>query len=515
MPIIGMISTTENVFAGLPRIAKLRKGAPKEERTRKDGTKYEVVGRDLDHLRVAFDPEYDHLKATFKKLYGEKPTEFAAFLNADTVHEAFDFWKEEWTATTMLRRCDGKHKHVWFDQDSKRYSSAKVMCDVKCGCKAVGRLNIILPAFTMETGVMGYFTVETHSEEDIRTLYARITSIWATFGRLRGIPLIFYRVPRKMSVPEIGADKQPTGKRMNKTMHMLDVRVDPEYAKEHLMAAIMAQRAELPAPPVSSLPALPDARRSIMMLSNGSERRVDTGLNQNGNGNHTAVIEAPVVVEDKPAPAPEIEGQIVPAWFTPEACLALVRRAKDEGLTKETAWEKFLPKTGLTDVDCFKFESGDALFVHIKAAAVAKKKAAKQAPPPPEPEIFTRVVIAREASYHKMGSTVKFITPDGELKLERDTVLKLLTAGNEEENRAGNAWVKKTNLMLWNGSLPLGSMHDLAECPLSITYRTTDPLEVLSIVPVAVEVIAPATPALSPEEAQLRAAVDAAPAPPF
>lgn len=364
MPIVGLMPQNENVFAGLPRIAKLRKGAPKEQRTRKDGSTYEVVGKDLDYLRPVFDPEYEHLKSKFTALYGKNPNNMTAFLNADSVVEAFDFWKEEWTATTMLTRCDGMNKHVWFNQKNGRYQTSKVLCDVKCGCKAVGRLNLILPDFTMETGVLGYFTIETHSEEDIRTLYARITSIWATFGKLRGVPLVMYRVPRKLSVPEIGQDKERTGKRMNKTMHMLDIRVSPEYTKQHLLAAITSERGQLPAPPVSSLPV--STQRAITVLNPDRSRigALPASIETNGNGNgHSDEPEE----KEPDAPKP-------PAWLTHANRATLANRAKSEKLMKTGDFIDFVKLAGYEDeAGCCTFDTGASFYDHAKSLIEAKK----------------------------------------------------------------------------------------------------------------------------------------------
>lgn len=395
MPILSMIPTTENVFGGLPRIAKLRKGAPKEQRKRKDGSTYEVVGRDLDHLRVSFDPEYEHLQPVFTKLYGKEPKEFAAFLNADTVHEAFDFWNEEWTATTMLRRCDGQHKHVWYNEQTGFYQNAKVLCDAKgggkCGCKAVGRLNVILPEFTMETGVIGYFTIETHSEEDIRTLYARITSIWATFGKLRGVPLVFYRVPRKTSTPDVEKNGTRTGKRRNLTRHMLDCRVEPEYTKQHFLTALTGMREQLPPPPVSTLPAV-STQRSVALL-NGSNARitapvvlkpqVDTVTGEvlsAGNG-HTPEPEEPEITP--------------PEWYTEPRKGYLLGRLKEKSLIPETfTWADLLTRLGWQDVECYMFETSDAMGHKIAPLLEAKKLEAGEAKPNPTSPVIAGNVTA-------------------------------------------------------------------------------------------------------------------------
>ncbi len=252
MPIVGLTTKTE-FGAGLPMVARLYKGEEKPEQGNRPG-------RDLDYFRVEFEPQFEHLRELWTELYGAEPEEFGrVFLAAATVDEAFSSWKEEWTATTMLHRCDGEYQKNWYNAAAQMYSTAKIACASKdehpCGCKAVGRLNMILPDFIEATGVLGYVSVSTHSLNDILTVYRYLADIERIAGKLTGVPFIFGRAAREISAPKQvkknGAYVNEGRIRVNKSLFYLHVAAD--FTQQQLLPilsgmATPAMQPQLPAP---------------------------------------------------------------------------------------------------------------------------------------------------------------------------------------------------------------------------------------------------------------------------
>ncbi|MCI0348143.1 MAG: hypothetical protein L0Z53_01850 [Acidobacteriales bacterium] len=246
MPIRDIVEN-ERLSGRYPRIAKLHKGEPKRI---KGGR--EIVGRDQEHFRIVFEPEFEYLMPAWENLYGAKPMEFSpVVLSAKTTDEALDFWQEEWDAAeTLLHRCDGKFQQTWYDRRTGYYSKAQVACAVgECKCTPVGRMNLLFPEFIVETGVIGYISVETGSLEDIRTIRDRLRAIEASLGTLSGVHLKFGRARRRVSRPEV-KNGERTGKRMKTTASMLYLLPTPEFAKNVLLPVLLGKvqpaRAEIP-----------------------------------------------------------------------------------------------------------------------------------------------------------------------------------------------------------------------------------------------------------------------------
>ena len=239
MPIIKHLAQQMNApIDGLPRLGKFHKGTPKQKKMR-DGREYEVVGRDTDHFRVEFAEEYQHLTADFEELYGKRPKRLSVMLNADTALEALDFWYESWDGKgTLLRRCDGATQAICYNATTGFHEQGVACITPQCDCKQTGRMSVVLPDLILATGVMGTITVETHSDQDIRTLLARLTTYANLYGTLRGVPLILQRVMRDTSAPKTDKQGNRTGERTKIKRAMLDIQVDPDFAREKLMAAM-------------------------------------------------------------------------------------------------------------------------------------------------------------------------------------------------------------------------------------------------------------------------------------
>jgi len=247
MPIQGLIPETKG--SGLPRIGKFHKGTPKQIKTRPDKSTYEIVGKDTDYFRVTFNEGYDVYSQAFEDIYGPQPRSMLVKLNAQTVHDVFDFWREEWDAAeTLLHRCDGKQQAVTYNRESGYFEQNQHLCAApRCGCVSVARLELILPEFFEATGVLGTFTLETHSEQDIRVLYARLTSFQVLLGGLAGVPFYLYREVRETGAPEVrmieGENKkkvvQRTGKRLKVPRAMIDINIAPDFVKTNLSPALI------------------------------------------------------------------------------------------------------------------------------------------------------------------------------------------------------------------------------------------------------------------------------------
>lgn len=255
MPIQKYLNTPARA-AGLERIGKLHKGLPKQKRTSADGKEYEVVGRDTDYFRVEFVEGYEHLAEDFAALYGSEPKALPFMLDADSALAALDFWYEEYDShATLLHRCDGVTQAVAYNKGTGYFEHGLPCCVGACKCKQVARLGLIMPDFIQHTGVMGTITMETHSDQDIRTLIARLTTFQNLYGTLRGVPFILVRVPRETSAPKTTKEGKRTGERTKIVRAMIDVRVDPDYARNHI--ARMAANARAALPPAHAAPALP------------------------------------------------------------------------------------------------------------------------------------------------------------------------------------------------------------------------------------------------------------------
>lgn len=273
MAIKGLLDTALRPGEGFPRIGKLHKGAA---RTEADLNKNRP-GKDLGHFRMTFEPQFEHLEPLWNELYGEQPEVFdPVYVYGETVDAAFDYWKEEWTATKLLHRCDGDEQTLHFDSATGNYVRAKVGCAApSCQCKPVGRLSLLLPDFADASGVLGVILAETHSIHDIIELHRTLTRIHSLTGTLMGIPFRFGRAPEKISVPK-SKGAQRTGERMNVEKSLFYLHVNERYTRQYFLPAL-ASAAAAPlfgnvAP--AQIPATVDVERAKHDLGNTVPRRL-------------------------------------------------------------------------------------------------------------------------------------------------------------------------------------------------------------------------------------------------
>lgn len=239
--------------AAFPRVGKLRKGGPRPESGK-------APGQDLDHFRFS-STDLGAVEA-FQRAYGDKPRSINVRLPYATVEENFQTAMEKYGAGGLEIRCDrefiqgarvnGKFLKCFPGRSPcKRDEERK---DGGCGCKEVGRLNVIIP----ELQRFAYVTAETHSINDIVNLTQQLTAIEMTFGQLNGVPLVLTRRPEQISTPTSG------GGRARREKWMLSIEVSPEWASRQIAARDTAALAaasvpQLPGSPLMlAAPAAPD-----------------------------------------------------------------------------------------------------------------------------------------------------------------------------------------------------------------------------------------------------------------
>lgn len=309
MPIVNLTKTSE-VGSGLPRIGKLHKGGKKTEANR--------PGPDLDYFRMEFEPEFADLKEDWEALYGENPDGFdLVYMTHATVDDAFATWKEEWNSSaTMLHRCDGEHQVTWYSQQAQAYSHAKEKCAMisptPCACKNVGRLNLLIPEFIQVTGILGYVMVETHSINDILTVYRTLADVQRiNGGTLLGVPFSLGRATKKISAPNA---KTKTRINVNKSLFYLHV--DPDFTRETLLPRLAqsggflsAQQPQLAAP---VLPQLGVEEAKKLLGSGNGQRRMGTFElpprpydDEDENSEPTTITDAPLQTNTSPVATPQ------------------------------------------------------------------------------------------------------------------------------------------------------------------------------------------------------------------
>jgi hypothetical protein len=221
--------------AQFPRIGTLRKGAERPE----DGKR---PGADLKWFR--FDSDDEEAVRAFQESYGTQPTHVNVYLPYQSTGQNFEAWQEAWSASALIHRCDGVTMTRWLGNDNKYHDDPQPCTG---GCKAVGRLMVIIP----ELRRFAYVTVQTTSKHDIMTLQSNLEAAEMLRGDLRGIPFVVSRRPREISTPRDGKDGKS---RMRAEKWLLSIEPAPTWVRYELAAM---ERAALPA---GTLKALPDGR---------------------------------------------------------------------------------------------------------------------------------------------------------------------------------------------------------------------------------------------------------------
>ena len=235
MPIIGL---TDRGLS-FPEIGQIRKGQ-KEERQRKDGSKYKIPV-DLDYFRVEFDEQEQETANKFLGVYGPEPQEINIILPFDEIERCWDAWLEAYTAGRMVARSDGERFTYLVNTDTgaivvkngepfKDYQAEQQVGKDYEGkpvfCKPVGRLKIIVP----ELARAAYMTVITTSVHDISNMSMQLEAFkQLNNGVIKGIPLVLRRRPKTISVPK------KDGGRVRMEKWLLSIEADPAWVRGKLM----------------------------------------------------------------------------------------------------------------------------------------------------------------------------------------------------------------------------------------------------------------------------------------
>lgn len=249
MPIVGKTDKYE-LGAGLPRLAKIFKG---------DAKTGNRPGADLgNQFRIVFDAPYARLEDPFNEMYGSRPSMIKrCVLLGGTPEEVFPNWMEEWAKSGLIHRCDGQVQHAWLNRQTGRIDKTPTPC-TQCNCKQVGRLNILLPDFTLKTNQLGFFQLETHSISDIMHIHSLLATVMQLRGgSLSGAMLTLMRQEKEISSPEL-RDGKPTGNQTKKKHWLIHLRMDETFTQQavgRLGDGIDLSTGELPAPSQPALPA--------------------------------------------------------------------------------------------------------------------------------------------------------------------------------------------------------------------------------------------------------------------
>lgn len=210
-------------LARYPRLGKLRKGDKKPESGRQPG-------RDLgEKLRFASDDP--DLEREWAEAFGSLSVEeLTVLLPYATVAECWQAWREEYGASALKVRCDGKQHVLWLDPATGDYNDAPRPCPGEsCQAKEVGRLDLLVLGFPR----LGTVTMETTSLNDIRNLDGCLRLLAMQSGDLTQIPLRLCRVVRNISRPKVANGKR-TGERVRSPEWLLHIEPSPAWVRQRL-----------------------------------------------------------------------------------------------------------------------------------------------------------------------------------------------------------------------------------------------------------------------------------------
>lgn len=220
-----------------PQLGNIRKGAKK--------TNENKPGADLSYFR--FESHDAEAVQAFEKFYGKEPRAIRIFLPFPTLDENFEYWREEWSASSLKHRCDEQEMVLWLTPGGS-YSTERRACpyadiedNKKKGCKAVGRLKVIVPEFRR----LAYVTVHTTSGHDLRNILDNLRALYSGRQNLTGVPLIMRRVEKEISTP------RENGQRVRAKKWLIEIEAAPQWVDLQLASQ---EQAALVAPPQLALP---------------------------------------------------------------------------------------------------------------------------------------------------------------------------------------------------------------------------------------------------------------------
>jgi len=261
-----------------PTVAIIRKGGPKQQRT-KNGKTYETVGKDLDqHFRVVFEPGMETYQERFLKLYGTlTPTTINAMLPFNDLSACYEISAEAYQAGMLAFKAVNGQVIVHRDPTNGEYlvrngeakvDSANLIYDPYempnlsyvghdgttkvLPIKANTRVKLFIPE--MEDFV--WFLLKSNSYYDSLNIMNNIAAVQAvaesaTGGRVAGVRINVFRALQSILW------NSPQGpRRIDKWL--LNVKIDPSWVKQmvsRMSASTLGagtQVQELLAPPANA-----------------------------------------------------------------------------------------------------------------------------------------------------------------------------------------------------------------------------------------------------------------------
>lgn len=237
---------------GLTRLGTLYKGAPKRTvNSKRTGKQVQIAGEDLDHFRVRFAIEdienpseedkirLEIMRNNWQLCYGDEPRRFDDVkLCGTTPDNATTSWYEQWDASGLIIRCDGKTQDRYWNTTTLRYDKTPKACiqgsNHPCECKPVMRLPVLLLNFSAAIGEIGYFALVTHSVNDIMNIYSSLQRFFAWSNNLSAITWIMERQPTDLNY----VDKDGTRKKVTKAL--INITANAAYVQQTLLAEAQA-----------------------------------------------------------------------------------------------------------------------------------------------------------------------------------------------------------------------------------------------------------------------------------
>lgn len=216
----------------LPRIATVRKGAPKPEKG---------PGRDLAYFRL--DRADPAVVAAWQATYGPEPAALSGILPYADPAECLSIWDELWQGKRLLWRGDGERLHVQLQGNAYvRYAPGDGPAQPAAAGQRVGngkvarlsRLRLLMP----QLRIAGIVEVMSSSAIDADELWANLMWIKATVATLQGAPVTVFRAARQFNIPNPRGEGIITVEK-----HMLHMMLDGRY-----LDALLPVAGALPAP---------------------------------------------------------------------------------------------------------------------------------------------------------------------------------------------------------------------------------------------------------------------------